>query len=57
VCGINDPGHTCDEYLVLLVKSGMTCDNWKPAREEEQGDFGFDDVESSLQGSSLVANR
>jgi hypothetical protein len=24
VCGINDPGHTCYEYLVLLVKSGMT---------------------------------
>jgi hypothetical protein len=24
VYGINDPGHTCDEYLVLLVKSGMT---------------------------------
>jgi hypothetical protein len=31
VCGINDSGHTCDEYLVLLAKSGMTipllCDN------------------------------
>jgi hypothetical protein len=24
VCGINDPRHTCDEYLVLLAKSGMT---------------------------------
>jgi hypothetical protein len=24
MCGINDPGHTCDEYLVLLAKSGMT---------------------------------
>jgi hypothetical protein len=24
VCEINDPGHTCDEYLVLLAKSGMT---------------------------------
>jgi hypothetical protein len=24
VCGINDPGHTCDEYLVLLAKLGMT---------------------------------
>jgi hypothetical protein len=24
VCGINDPIHTCDEYLVLLEKSGMT---------------------------------
>jgi hypothetical protein len=24
VCGINDPRHTCDEYVVLLVKSGMT---------------------------------
>jgi hypothetical protein len=24
VCGINDLGHTCDEYLVLLAKSGMT---------------------------------
>jgi hypothetical protein len=23
MCGINDPGHTCDDYLVLLVKSGM----------------------------------
>jgi hypothetical protein len=23
VCGINDPGHTCDAYLVFLVKSGM----------------------------------
>jgi hypothetical protein len=25
VCGINDHGHTCDEYLVLFAKSGMTC--------------------------------
>jgi hypothetical protein len=24
VCGINDPGYTCDEYLVLLAKLGMT---------------------------------
>jgi hypothetical protein len=24
VCGINDHGHTCDEYLVLFTKSGMT---------------------------------
>jgi hypothetical protein len=24
VCEINDPGHTCDEYLVLLTKLGMT---------------------------------
>jgi hypothetical protein len=24
VCEINDPGHTCDEYLVLLAISGMT---------------------------------
>jgi hypothetical protein len=24
VCGINDPGHTCDEYLVLFTKSGLT---------------------------------
>jgi hypothetical protein len=24
VCGINDPGHTYDEYLILLAKSGMT---------------------------------
>jgi hypothetical protein len=24
VCEINDHGHTCDEYLVLLAKSGMT---------------------------------
>jgi hypothetical protein len=24
VCGINDLGHTCDEYLVLPAKSGMT---------------------------------
>jgi hypothetical protein len=23
-CGINDHGHTCDEYLVLFAKSGMT---------------------------------
>jgi hypothetical protein len=23
VCGINDPGHTCDEYLILLAKLGM----------------------------------
>jgi hypothetical protein len=27
VCGINDPGHTCDEYLVLLAKSSMTDSN------------------------------
>jgi hypothetical protein len=24
VFGINDPGHICNEYLVLLAKSGMT---------------------------------
>ncbi len=24
MCGINDLGHTCDEYLVLLAKLGMT---------------------------------
>jgi hypothetical protein len=24
MCGTIDPGHTCDEYLVLLAKSGMT---------------------------------
>jgi hypothetical protein len=24
VCGINHPGHTCDEYLGLFSKSGMT---------------------------------
>jgi hypothetical protein len=24
VCGINDPGHTCDEYLILLVKLDIT---------------------------------
>jgi hypothetical protein len=24
VCGINDPGHTCDEYMVLLAKLSMT---------------------------------
>jgi hypothetical protein len=23
VCGINDPGHTYDEYLVLFTKLGM----------------------------------
>jgi hypothetical protein len=23
VCEINDPGHTCDEYLVLLTKLAM----------------------------------
>jgi hypothetical protein len=23
MCEINDHGHTCDEYLVLLTKSGM----------------------------------
>jgi hypothetical protein len=24
VCGINDPGHTYDEYVILLAKLGMT---------------------------------
>jgi hypothetical protein len=24
MCGTIDPGHTYDEYLVLLAKSGMT---------------------------------
>jgi hypothetical protein len=24
MCGINDLGHTCDEYLVLFTKLGMT---------------------------------
>jgi hypothetical protein len=24
VCGINDPGHTSVEYLVLFAKLGMT---------------------------------
>jgi hypothetical protein len=28
VCGINDHGHTCDEYLVLFTKSGMTSTHW-----------------------------
>jgi hypothetical protein len=23
VCEIHDPGHTCDEYLMLSAKSGM----------------------------------
>jgi hypothetical protein len=27
VCRIIDPGHTCDDYLVLLAKSGMTCNS------------------------------
>jgi hypothetical protein len=35
MCGINDPGHRCDEYLVLLAKLGMTKvdggpDKWLP---------------------------
>jgi hypothetical protein len=28
VYGINDLEHTCDEYLVLLAKSGMTTSNY-----------------------------
>jgi hypothetical protein len=24
VCGINEPGHTCEEYMVLFAKLGMT---------------------------------
>jgi hypothetical protein len=24
MCGMNDPGHTYDKYMVLLAKSGMT---------------------------------
>jgi hypothetical protein len=24
VCGIIDPGHICDDYMVLFAKSGMT---------------------------------
>jgi hypothetical protein len=32
MCEINDPGHTCDEYLVLLAKSGMTIGQpWREA--------------------------
>jgi hypothetical protein len=27
VCGINDLGHTCDEYSVLLAKLGTTLSN------------------------------
>jgi hypothetical protein len=27
VCGINDPRHTCDDYLVLIAKPGMTREN------------------------------
>jgi hypothetical protein len=29
VCGINDPGHTCDKYLVFFTKSGMKSTNNK----------------------------
>jgi hypothetical protein len=35
VCGINDPEHTCDEYLVLASKPGMTLKlnlNWIQTR-------------------------
>jgi hypothetical protein len=35
VYGINDPGHTCDEYLVLLVKSGMTSKNGSTKRQSK----------------------
>jgi hypothetical protein len=24
MCGINDPGHTCDECMVLVAESGMS---------------------------------
>jgi hypothetical protein len=30
MCGIIDPGHTYDEYLVLLAKSGMTLEYQLP---------------------------
>jgi hypothetical protein len=38
VRGINDPKHTCDEYLVLFAKSGMTgpdSEKWLGAMESE----------------------
>jgi hypothetical protein len=28
MCVINDPSHTCDEYMVLLAKSGVTVFNF-----------------------------
>jgi hypothetical protein len=28
VYGINDPEHTCDKYLVLVTKPGMTSHLW-----------------------------
>jgi hypothetical protein len=36
VCGINDPMHTCDEYLVLFAKSGMTL-TLQPASQNKGG--------------------
>jgi hypothetical protein len=29
MCGAIDPGHTYDEYFVLLAKSGMTIEELK----------------------------
>jgi hypothetical protein len=37
VCEINDPGHTCDEYLVLLTKLGMALSWSSPAVEIGDG--------------------
>jgi hypothetical protein len=38
VCGINDHGHTCDEYLVLLAKSGMIEVVERRCSEAERGE-------------------
>jgi hypothetical protein len=46
MCGAIDPGHTCDEYLVLLAKSGMTLSGCGAGH-------GYPEVQST-QGGGLV---
>jgi hypothetical protein len=36
MCGIIVPEHTCDEYSILLEKSGMT---QTPSKEEGEGRY------------------
>jgi hypothetical protein len=62
VCGINAPGHTCDEYLVLFTNSGMTpgkskllmahCRTLAPERAENWGRWRRFTVNSVLKWSA-----
>jgi hypothetical protein len=45
MCGTIDPGHTCDEYLVFLAKSGMTPRNVAKKKRDEASQAHMDQGE------------